>query len=455
VLSPYKLTNTKALLLQWAGSAAIQVPNLLKLTEKRGGVFVRMLGSAVIAQALLSAGNLGVGLILIRRTTDSDYGSYVLVLNALMLLTQLQTQFIQPAMVAKMAGAAAAARANLIGRLYQAQRRLLPPLALIAGASALILWLCGVVTLSSGWIIIAAIAAGVAALHREFFRMVMLGYRLPLDILKADTVYVVALVGGATLASLSAAPAVFTVLTLAAAAVVGGFLMSRALWRYEPWNTDGPPMLREIAAIGAWTTTGCAIYWTFTQGYNYVIFGALDVTAVAAVAATRLLMMPVNMLSTGVGSLMLPTTSGWLKQHGSRVIFVRLLLLSLGLSCVALCYFAVLWVLREWIFLDLLKKQIASRDALMERWFVIFILMIFRDQLLFLPLARGRYRILTGLTFLSAVVSLLVSYLAIVRLGVVGSLDGLLTGELISVSGLVVLSVLEMRKDARTLPVPA
>jgi O-antigen/teichoic acid export membrane protein len=126
-----------------------------------------------------------------------------------------------------------------------------------------------------------------------------------------------------------------------------------------------------------------------------------------------------------------------------------------GLSCVALCYFSVLWVLRDWIFLDLLKKQIASRDPLMERWFVIFILMIFRDQLLFLPLARGRYRILTGLTLLSAVVSLVVSYLAIVREGVVGSLDGLLTGELISVTGLLVLSALEMRKDSRAVAVPA
>ena len=439
-----------------AGSGSfIQVPNLLKVKEWRGGVFVRMLGSAVIAQALLSAGNLGVGLILIRRTTDHDYGSYVLVLNALMLLTQLQTQFIQPALVSKMAGAAAAARANLIGRLYQAQRRLLPPLALIASLTTLVLWLAGIVTLSSGWIIIVAITAGVAALHREFFRMVLLGYRLPLDILKADTIYVFALVAGALLASLTPAPAVFTVLMLAIAAVVGGHLMARSLWAHEPWNTDGPPMLREIAAIGAWTTTSCFIYWTFTQGYNYVIFGTLDVAAVAAVAATRLLMMPVNMLSTGVGSLMLPTTSGWMRQHGSRVIFVRLLLLSLGLSCLALCYFGLLWVLRDWIFLDLLKKDIASRDALMERWFVIFILMIFRDQLLFLPLGRGRYKILTGLTLLSAVVSLVVSYLAILRLGVVGSLDGLLTGELISVTGLIVLSALEMRKDSRTMPVPA
>ena len=62
-------------------------------------LFARLLGSAVVAQALLSAANLCVGLILIRRTDDQEYGYYVLVLNALMLITQIQTQFIAPAMI--------------------------------------------------------------------------------------------------------------------------------------------------------------------------------------------------------------------------------------------------------------------------------------------------------------------------------------------------------------------
>jgi O-antigen/teichoic acid export membrane protein len=281
--------------------------------------------------------------------------------------------------------------------------------------------------------------------------MVLLAYRLPTDVLKSDVLYVAILVSGAMLATFTSAPALTTVLLLCVAAVSGGILMSRALWRHEPWSThEKGGILREIATIGAWTTTSSAIYWTFTQGYNYVIVATLDVKAVAAVAATRLLMMPVNMLSTGVGSLMLPTTSAWLRQVGPRTIFVRLLLLSIGLACLAICYFTVLWLLRDWIFLTVLNKRLAHRDLLMVMWFMIFILMIFRDQLLFLPLARGRYRGLTGLTLLSAVTALTVSYLAILRIGVLGALAGVMTGEAVNVLGLVVFSGIEVRKEART-----
>jgi O-antigen/teichoic acid export membrane protein len=413
----------------------------------RAGIFVRMLGSAVIAQGLLSAGNLFVGLIFIRRTTDHDYGSYVLVLNALMLITQVMTQFTTPAMVLRMSGASSTDRSDLIGGLYRELRRLLPILGAAGLTVAVLLWATGTVSLATCLLIATATAAALAALHREFFRMVLLAYRRPLDVLKVDVLYVAVLLGGAMIATLTPMPALVAVAFLCVAAAMGSALLSRALWRHEPWNLRGSPgILREIAAIGTWTTAGSAIHWSFTQGYNYLIVGTLNVKAVAAVAATRLLMMPINMLSTGVGSLMLPTTSNWLREHAPRTIFLRLLLLCVGLAGVAGCYFGVLWELRDWIFLNILKKEFAQRDLLMQLWFVVFVLMVFRDQLLFLPLASGRYRVLTGLTLLSAVVSLTVSYLSMIEMGVTGALIGIMTGEIISVVGLIVLSVLELKK---------
>jgi O-antigen/teichoic acid export membrane protein len=251
------------------------------------------------------------------------------------------------------------------------------------------------------------------------------------------------------LATFSAAPAFTAILLLSLSAATGGVLLSKALWRYEPWNLRGAPgVLRDIATVGAWTTAGSAIHWTFTQGYNYLIVGTLDVRAVAAVAATRLLMMPVNMLSTGVGSTMFPTTSNWLLQHRPGKVFLRLILLSCGLTALAICYFVVIWWLRDWIFLRVLKKHFAHRDLLVMLWFVIFILMVFRDQLIFLPLARGRFRILTWMTLASAVLSLTVSYLAMVRIGVAGALIGVMVGEVTSVIGITVLSLLEVRGSA-------
>jgi O-antigen/teichoic acid export membrane protein len=414
-------------------------------------LFARLLGSAIVAQALLSAANLCVGLILIRRTDDQDYGYYVLVLNALMLITQIQTQFIAPAMILRMSDSNRAGRATLIGSIYRLQRFSMPFVGAGVAVITVLLWLAhslsGTVTL----IILAAIGAALTSLYREFFRMVLLAYRRPHDVLRVDTLYVVLLVASAMVATLTPFPALVAVLFLCLSTAASGSLLARALWNYEPWDIHGPNVLRQIATIGAWTTAGAAIHWTFAQGYNYLIVGTLDVRAVAAVAATRLLMMPVNMLSTGVASLMLPTTSAWLRERGVGTVFIRLLLLSCGITCLALCYFLVVWLLRDWLFAHVLHKQFAHRDQLMFMWFFIFSLMVFRDQLLFLPLARGRFKTLTGITFLSAVLSLSVSYVMMKRVGVEGALIGVLTGEIISVLGLVLLSTFEMRRSTHDL----
>ena len=412
------------------------------------GLFVRLLGSAVIVQALLSAGSLGVGLILIRNATNAQYGSYVLVLNALLLVTALQNNFIQVPMVHRMSRMDALGCADLIGGLLREQRQLVPIFGAAAVAVTLALWLCGALSVHTTVLVLSAVAAALATLYREFFRMVLLAYRRPIAVMQVDLLYVVMLVGGAFLATLTRAPAVVTVLILCAAAATAGILLSKALWRRQPWNIHGARgILLQMVPVGTWTLAGAAIHWTFSQGYNYLIVGTLDVNAVAAAAATRIFMMPVNMLSTGIGSLMLPTATGWLLTHGARTVFKRLSLLATALAGFALCYIGVVWVCRDWIFASMLHKQFEQRDLLLQLWSVIFVLMIFRDQLLFLPLTRTRYRPLTTLTFCSAVLSLAVSYASMVRIGVVGALVGVLAGEILSVVGLVVFGFIEMHRD--------
>jgi O-antigen/teichoic acid export membrane protein len=413
------------------------------------GLFMRTLSSAVIVQALLSAGSLGVGLILVRNAPDAQYGYYVLVLNALILVTALQNQFIQAPMVHRMTRLDAPGRADLIGGLFREQRLLVPILGAAAAAITLALWTAGTLTGRMALLVLAATAAAVATLYREFFRMVLFAYRQPVQVMRVDLLYVIILVFGAFLAIQTSAPATAAVLILCLAAAGGGILLSRSLWQYERWNIRGAHgILLQILPAGAWTVTGAAIHWMFSQGYNYLIVGTLDIKAVAAAAATRMLMMPVNMLSTGIGTLMLPTASAWLLKHGPLTVFKRLALLSFGLAGIALCYLGVVWVFRDWIFTVILHKEFAQRDLLIALWSVIFILMIFRDQFLFLLLARTRYRPLTSLTFCSAVLSLAVSYACLVRIGVVGALVGVMTGEIVSVVGLVVMGLIEVHRDA-------
>jgi O-antigen/teichoic acid export membrane protein len=424
-------------------------------TEQRrqGFKFARLLSSAVISQSLLSAGNFGIGLILIRNASTIQYGYYVLVFSAILLLISLQNAFFNPPLAIRLPRLDQRGRSELIGGLYREQRRLLPALGAIVVAITLALWSAGRVSADIGSLVLTSVFAILAILRREYLRMVLFAHRRPQDVLPTDIVYILLAVAGVYLATLTPAPALVAVLALGLAALVSGLILMRTLRRFESWDTQGARgILREIAPLASWSTAGAAIHWSFSQGYIYLVASTLSITAVSSIAATRILMMPVNLLSTGIGSLMLPLASNWLHQHGARRVWQRLLVFALGLALTTLCYFAVLWELRDWIFAVVLKKEFAQRDALLLLWGGVILVIVMRDQLVYLLAAQGRFRTLTTFTFVCAVISLVASYAGMLRFGVSGALMGMLLGESINVAGIVYLSFRSTQVPAVTAP---
>jgi O-antigen/teichoic acid export membrane protein len=404
--------------------------------------FVRLLGGAVSSQALLSAASFAISLILIRATSDPQYGYYILATNAILLVVSLQNAFFSPPLSIRLHKLDLLGRGQLVGGLYREQRRIVPAGGVLATAVALALWYAGILNSHTGPLALATIAAALAILHREYFRIVLYAHRRPYDVLRTDLVYVVLMVAGVVAAAWMPEPAVVALATLGVAALASGIMLSKTLHRHEPWITEGKRgILREIAPLAAWSTAGAAIHWTFSQGYIYLVVGMLDVSAVAAIAAMRLLMMPINLLSTGIASLMLPVTAGWLHQYGTAVVWRRLGILATGLAAVTVCYFGILWALREWIFAVLLKRTFAQGDTLLLLWGTIFLVMVVRNQLAHLLAASGRFRDLTSLTFACALLSLAASYGFMLKLGVSGALVGVLIGELVSLIGVVILSL--------------
>ena len=410
----------------------------------RRGKFMRMFSSALASQTLLSGTSFGVALLLIRRTSDLQYGHYVLVSGAIILAASLQSSFIAPAMISRMTLLGRSECGDLTGGLYREQRRVIGGVAGAALILSLALWIVQLLGTDTLLLVLAAIAATTASLRREYFRMVLLAYRRAHEVLRGDVIYASLLALGVLLATFSAAPAVTAVLAVGLAAVVSGQLLSWVLRRVESWNAQGAPgILREIAPLAAWSTAGAAIHWSFSQGYTYLVAATLDVSAVAAVAATRLLAMPVNLLSTGIGSLMLPLVSRWLHESGAPLVLRRLFWFALGIAAVSVCYFAVLWLIRDWVFDVVLKKHFAQRDLLLMLWSASFVLMVIHQQLLYLLVARERFRLLTPLALVSAVLALAFSFWGMLRMGGAGAVLGILIGEFINTLGVAVLCLRE------------
>ncbi len=420
-------------------------------------LLVRVLSGAVLDQALLSAANFIVGLVLIRHTSDLQYGYYILATNAFMLLTSLQNAFVSPALVTRFTRLDAQQHPGVIGSLYHEQRDLMfKTMGIGIIATLLLCALTSWLDAGTGSVLVVGLVCTLAIAHREYFRIVLLSYREPGEVLRSDLPYIAVLIGGVWLATQTSAPATFAIASMGAASLCSGLMLAHKLHRRQPWQpVAGRRLMREIAPLGLWSLAGAAIHWSFSQGYSYVVAGALDVTAVAAIAATRLLMMPINLLSTGIRSMMLPMTANWLDRGGVSSTLRKLVLFAIAIATIAMAYFASMWLLRDWIFANVMHKQFAQRDPLLLMWSAIFLVMVVRDQFIILLIARERFRVLTQLTLICAAVSLGVGWWAMQLYGQVGALSGMLLGELINLSGVALLVLRERRHERSDHPSPS
>jgi len=405
-------------------------------------LLVRMFSSTVANQALLSASNLLVGLMLIRGTADVQYGYYVLIFNSILLLNSLQGAFISAPLAMRLAKATPEQAAAVVGGIFRAQNRLLvvallAAVALLGGA-----WLARLIDDELALLLLVGLLSIATALLREFFRMVFFVNRQPLVVIRSDAVFVFGQLAGVWFAKKTAMPVVLALLAFSAAAIIASAMLWRTLKRRNGLDpTASPTVWREMARTGAWSAAGAGSHWAFSQGYNYVVAGVLDVAAVSALAATRLLMMPINLLSSGVAPLLIPFGLEWMHSHGRAAVLRRSVGIATVLTTLSAVYLLILWFLQDWIFDHLMHKRYAHAETLMAIWSATFLIAIFRDQIRVLPAVCDRFRLLWLATTVSATASLVCGFFALRAWGIIGAPLAVLLGEFVNCAYLVALSM--------------
>lgn len=406
----------------------------------------RLFGSSIADQAMLSAANFGVGLILIRYAAEAQYGYYILAFNTMMLLTTLQGTFIGTPMVIRLPGLDETARRQWMGSLLRDQKWLGAAGGALALVVALAGWAMGLFDGESTLVVAAAIGLVLAALYREYLRGILLMYHRPQQVLGADAIYVAVLLAGCALAVRTPVAAAGALLAGTMAALACASVLRRVLAN-DIERGAAPGRLREIARMGFWAASGGVIYWLFNQGYNFLTAATLDLAAVAALAASRLTLMPINLLLAGMQKQLTPLASDWMHGMGARRTLRRLMLFSLALALFTLLYGVVIWLLRDWIFLDLMRKDFPQRDLLLVLWIGLFVLMVIREPIMMVPLLRQRFRALSAATLVCALIALAISYVGMLQLGPVGAVIGILTGEACYGLAVIVMAWREVRRD--------
>lgn len=416
-------------------------------TVKRG-VIARLLGGTVLSQAFISGSSFLVAFVVLRRLGAESYGLYVLINVTILLLVGLQSAFfLTPSVVSLLSSGSLQDRPSVLGGLIRARWTFVYWLSGVALALTALAWSAGLLSSSLVWLVLAGIFSGTLMLWRDFCRSILIAYHRTGDILRGDIIYVLLWIGGSVAASYLPMATALVVASFGLAAWISGSLMSRAIWRFEPWDPNGSTqVLRDATPQGLWGTFGSAIHWSFSQGYTYMAAAMLDVRAVAALAATRLFLMPVNLLSVGVSQSLYPIVSRWNSEVSLNTLLRRVTILCAILAGASVIYAAMVWWAHDWLF-SIVGQTFDQAGLLLLLWSIVFVLMLLRDQISIILFVRVNLKILSQLTLYCAVLALVTIWLAIPVFGSAGALLGILVGEVLNLLGLLVLLFWEARRE--------
>ena len=411
------------------------------------GAMARMMGSTVVSQGLLSASSFFVASYLLRLIGPESYGYYVLVTTGILLFASLQSAFFLTPTLVILPASSPRERAAYLGGLFRLRHRVVLALALALVGLGVVAWLSGVIGGSLLALIVVGAAAGVAAVLREFIRGVLLAQHLGVEVLHGDIVYAAFLIGSTVTSAYLPHPELMALAGLGVGALLSSAFLAWRLWRFEPWNRGHrEPVLHRLTHVGGWSAFGALVHWSFSQGYTYVVAALIDVKAVAALAATRLLLMPLNLLSSGINQSMYPLVARWNVSEGLRPTVRRVVNTGGVLVLLGVIYALLAWAARDQFFSLVLKRTFEGQDRLLLLWSVLFILMMVRDQLNCLLVVRSKTQALSYVTLASAVIALLTIRVAVPRVGPQGALGGIITGELLNVAGMIALVIGEVRR---------
>jgi O-antigen/teichoic acid export membrane protein len=410
-------------------------------------------GFAVFDQVVLSLANFLVGFVLIRYASDHDYALYVLVQSTLLLVVSVHNSYLSGPVAVLTPKLPEDERWQTIGGVKRVQRRLLRAAAVPLVLLPLLGYMSGILDGLLASVMVAGIFAVWAALRREYLRSVLLMYFRPHTLLGADAVYAVTLLAGVSAAVLIGSGIVIgATCALVIAGWAGAAAAHRSLANDPGWQEGRAVSIwPQIHSLGLWSVVGSAIWWVLGQSYSYVLAARLDLTAVADVNATRLLLMPAIALAIGVGSLLAPTAASWYQQIGIHRLVRRLSMFLLVVGLLEMSYFVAIWIGRDWLVVGVLHKHIHDLDRLLILWSGVALVGLCRDVLQSALVALGRYKSLAWQVGVSAAVAVVLMWYGLGWWGAPGVLVGMIVGELINLAGIIIL----LRSCMRSVPVAA
>jgi len=390
----------------------------------------------VADQALTSAENFAVGVILVRNCTKSEFGLFALGYGILVLGWSLIAALITAQMSAALSREALSRqeRQNQCSALL---RRLLVACIVITICGYLLTLLVTHLHIAASfdttyWLLLSSALPGMCL--RDFMRRYFFQERSETRALLMDASALALTI--ATLSAMAALHATRLHSVAAATLALGGLAVGVGgviAGRLAPYKHGGEALgvLSSLWRAGRWNIGATLVSWIQNQAYTFFVTAMIGLTGLATANAPRVLLTPITLLSTGLALPLLPRLA---KQRTNlhTVVSVRsaFTLLAMTFMFVGL-YTLTLWLARAAFIPLILGNRYNDVWPCIVAWAIANAFTNFRIYYSTFLLAKGGFRQLAVANILSAVVVLGLTGPLIHFLGVLGSVYSVAAGELL------------------------
>lgn len=382
---------------------------------------------ATFDQAILSAVNFAVSIILIKYATKSEYGYYSIAFSVLLIFISIQNAVVNTPLAVLLVTKKGASKRQYAGSLCYGQFLGIIPGACLGIAGIGLLSFFGLDS-AKAYVAASVCIGAIGILFRDFLRAYFFAEENPAQALTMDAIYAALFLSLVVLALVFfeiRSSIIFVFMGISGLAVGVVFTRNRN-WHYQIQSIrEG---YRENWQYGKWALLGVLITHTQDYSYIYLLGGMLGSVAVADVSAARLLLMPLALAEMGWSKVVIPHGSKLREQNQLNALFKNQVLASMIFTLSIAAYVALLLtffgVLESFLLSD---KYAESRDYILL-WGAIFIVRFITLNASYGLQVTKKFDTIAKANFVTMLIAVPCTYFLIKWYGIEGGLISLIIG---------------------------
>ena len=393
----------------------------------------KVVGRTIIAsidQALTSATNLGVTILLLKFVPKLEFGYFSIVLTIITYITWIQNALITTPLTVLLASKTAEEEQKFSSSLFRGQIIFITGFSIVTVAISLSIYFIFDSSLIP--LVIAASAFSlIGVLSRSYFRQLAYAQELPKKALKQDLLfalfYFIFIAGALYLSQLN----IVVVLIGMGLSNIVVFTLYNIKESSKVTKAEVKEAYTETWKLGRWSLIGVTVTHFQTYSYQYLIAIMLGSLAVADNSASRLLISPLLFMQAGWGSIVRPRGAKLREQNKLNKFFKELILVSVMIALLITLYMILIYsaggIIQKFLFTEKYKDSMEY----VFYWGGVFIFQYIRANASYGLQVIKKFKNIAVINMFTMVITIITSYLLILQYQIKGALIASMIGEII------------------------